>query len=628
VNFCFSKKYRQYQFLMFQFLIEDLLDERSMKDAALERAAQITPLITSITIGPNSSYRSFTSDEEEVSENPSENSPIKIENPRRSITIKTSRITSSDLKAMQLKLYQESEDRKMREKVRKQMEDRIVKERDHYKQIQQKLEAMKLDAEEKHREKIQDLEKNIATALKLEEQEEMKYQNHRAELTKNARKVIEQQEKDLRDNLKRIEDKLNKLESTFNQLAQACNQENLPVIDLYRKHFDALKEVKNANKSSLDGLKSACIKAEELCHGLVIANAEFEENAKAQIAKKEAEAQKAAVEAENAARQIAQTHKQTAPEAVPVAPRTTSETGRRYSELMQILNEKQNATRRLTETRELEGIRFALKLAVNTPINHLNEQNRSTLVEGFQKLQSLLSGVPITTTKGVVKITDHPEASDWTKLRIAEKLIDVSDKKPDTIFYIAAVTVALWQEFPDFGLLFLAQLFKECPFLVPYKPGQLQGQSDVDFLKSWGYRVTEQAEKYEHYQSRTSNFATLIAAIWITFSRRGVQAPHPFGIDNGWKYMVNIISSQPDPMYLHFIDKVLEVAGSTMHMTFGRQFVKVVMIVRDVYLPSVERNVDASMKGAFDRLRDITIAKFFRESQFPTPKKKLNANFW
>jgi nucleoporin GLE1 len=265
---------------------------------------------------------------------------------------------------------------------------------------------------------------------------------------------------------------------------------------------------------------------------------------------------------------------------------------------------------------------------VNAPINHLNEQNRSTLIEGFQKLQTLLSGQRITTTKGAVSITDHPEASDWTKLRIAEKLIDVSDKKPDTIFYIAAVTVALWQQFPEFGQMFLAQLFKECPFLVPFKPGQLPGQSDVDFLKSWGYRVTEQAEKYEHYQSRTSNFATLISAIWITFSRRDVQTPHPFNIDSGWRYLVNILSSQPDPMYLHFIDKILEVAGSTMHMTYGRQFVKMVMIVRDFYLPSVQNNVDESMKGAFDRLKDITIAKFFKDSRFPQPKKKLNANFW
>lgn len=622
---------------IFSFQIFLPLDINQRERSALERAAQITPLIKSITLGPNSSYRCSNEDdftEPELLPNLSVSSENRVGKPQihQTMKINTSPITCSDLKSMQLKLYQESEERQMRQKVRQQMEERKEKEQEHFRKVQRKLESMQLEAEKKHKEKMEELQKNIETALKLEEQEEQIYQNHRSELTKNARKVIEQQEKDLRENLKRHEDEFNKLESTFKQIASACNQDNSHAIELHKKHFDALKEAKNVSRSSLDGLKSVCIKAAELCHSLVKANKEFEDNVKAARAQKEAEDQKAAAEAEKAALQIAQIapqHPRSEVIAEVVAvPRTSSETGRRYSELMQFLIEKQNATRQLTETRELEGLRFALKLAVNAPINHLNEQNKTTLIEGLQKLQNLLSGQRITTTKGAVSITDHPEASDWTKLRIAEKLIDVSDKKPDTIFYIAAITVALWQQFPDFGQMFLAQLFKECPFLVPYKPGQITGQSDFDFLRSWGYRVTEQAEKYEHYQSRTSNFTTLVAAIWVTFSRRGVQAPHPFGIDNGWKYLVNILGSQPDPMYLHFIDKVLEIAGSTMHMTYGGQFVKLVIMVRDAYLPSVERNVDESMKGAFDRLKDITIAKFFRDSRFLQPKKKLNANFW
>lgn len=600
-----------------------------MKEAALERAAQITPLVKSITLGPNSSFRLGHLEEKSPVNLSEKSSTPNSEKPTKSINVKTSPITLSDLKAMQLKLYQESEDRKAREKVRKQMEERIEIEQIHYQNVQLKLEKRRLEAEKKHLEKVEQLEKNIAAALKIDEQEEIKYQNHRLELTKNARKVIEQQEKDLRDNLKRYEDKFNKFESTFNQIAQSSNQENLEIVDLYKKHFESLKELKNSSRSSLDGFKSVCSKAEDLCHGLVKANREFDEIMKAQQAQKAADEQKAAAEVKRAQQilQAAPPQQEVVQQTV-AAPRSASENERRYNELMGFLNVKQNATKRLTEARELEGLRFALKLAVNEPINHLNEQNRTTLIEGFQKLHSLLSGQRITTTKGVVSVGDHEEASDWTKLRIAEKLINVKDKKPGTIFLIAAVTVALWQQFSDFGQMFLALLFKECPFLLPHKPRQMPGQSDVDFLKSWGYRMTDQVEKYEHYQSRTSNFATLISAIWITCSRRESQAPHPCGIDNGWKYLVNILSSQPDPMYLHLIDKVLEIAGSTLHVSYGRQFVKVIMIVRDIYLPSVERNVDEKMKGAFDRLRDITIANFFRESRFPQPKNKLSANFW
>lgn len=164
--------------------------------------------------------------------------------------------------------------------------------------------------------------------------------------------------------------------------------------------------------------------------------------------------------------------------------------------------------------------------------------------------------------------------------------------------------------------------------MVPYKPGQLHGQSDNEFLQSWGYRkVDDRPEQYSIYQSRTSKFAGLMAAIWITTSRRGEQAPHPFGIDNGWKYLVNTLNSPADPTQLHIIDKILEISGATMHLTYGKQFAKLMMVLRDQFLPSL-RAVDEGMQAAYDRLRQITIARFFQENCFQPPKGKLNHGFW
>lgn len=167
---------------------------------------------------------------------------------------------------------------------------------------------------------------------------------------------------------------------------------------------------------------------------------------------------------------------------------------------------------------------------------------------------------------------------------------------------------------------------------MPYKPPIVNGESERDFLVSWGYRVdsTDRPEAYTNYQSRTSKFAALLGAIWITNSRRDEQSPHPFGIDNGWKYLVNVFNSptNSDPMYLHILDKLLEVAGSTLHLTYGRQFTKLMLVLRDQYLPSIESRVDESMRGAFDRFRNVTIAKFFSENRFAQPKGKLTANFW
>lgn len=48
---------------------------------------------------------------------------------------------------------------------------------------------------------------------------------------------------------------------------------------------------------------------------------------------------------------------------------------------------------------------------------------------------------------------------------------------------IASVLVALWQKFSDVGKLFLAHLYKECPYLVPYFIPQFEGQSSEEYYR-------------------------------------------------------------------------------------------------------------------------------------------------
>ena len=48
-------------------------------------------------------------------------------------------------------------------------------------------------------------------------------------------------------------------------------------------------------------------------------------------------------------------------------------------------------------------------------------------------------------------------------------------------FPIAAVILSLWQQFTDFGQLFLARIYLECPYLVPYFIPQMNGQTEQDY---------------------------------------------------------------------------------------------------------------------------------------------------
>lgn len=55
--------------------------------------------------------------------------------------------------------------------------------------------------------------------------------------------------------------------------------------------------------------------------------------------------------------------------------------------------------------------------------------------------------------------------------------------KPEAAFAIAAVIVALWVEFPDFGRLLLAHFHQKCPYLVPAFMPQVEGQTDEDYFR-------------------------------------------------------------------------------------------------------------------------------------------------
>lgn len=181
--------------------------------------------------------------------------------------------------------------------------------------------------------------------------------------------------------------------------------------------------------------------------------------------------------------------------------------------------------------------------------------------------------------------------------------------------------------------MFQAKLYKECPFLLPYVPPKFPGQTDTQFLASWGYRRVgdsdENSEDYKLYEQRTSKYAALLASIWISAPKRDEQSPHPCSVESAWKYLSDVLNSRPDTMYLHLLDKVLETAGSTMHRTYGNHFVKLLLVLQNVYLPAVQSQAESEdkMKAIFNRLQ-AGLAEFFKRKRFDEPKGMLAGNYW
>lgn len=322
--------------------------------------------------------------------------------------------------------------------MRKKLEEKRVEEIENYKRIQKNLEIMKLDAERKHKLKMEALENQIRSELEAEKQNELRYQQQRKELAANTRKIQEEKERKFKEQIITWENSFVRQEALFMKILQSCNPEMSSIVDSYDKQFQEIKNFKDSHKGSLDGIKNVCIRLDALCQTLQKEIIEFEHMLKIRIAQQEAEkeiereSQRIALENQKheivVPKQIQLVQPQITPDQFEQVPQLfqaslNAEQARQFNEYTQLLAVKKAQTKRLDETPELQQIRFALKVAINNSINLLNEKNKTTLLEGFQKLHNLLSGQRISTAKGNVCISDHIEALDWCKLRIAEKLI-------------------------------------------------------------------------------------------------------------------------------------------------------------------------------------------------------------
>ena len=120
----------------------------------------------------------------------------------------------------------------------------------------------------------------------------------------------------------------------------------------------------------------------------------------------------------------------------------------------------------------------------------------------------------------------------------------VISSQTQAAYAISAVLVALWQKYPELGQLFLAHLYKECPYLVPIFLPQREGQSDQEYYGSLGCRFDESGtrEELSVYLKRITGFVRLYSAILVTQSRRGETTPHPQSLKEGWNFLTSFLN--------------------------------------------------------------------------------------
>ncbi|XP_046621898.1 mRNA export factor Gle1 isoform X1 [Neodiprion virginianus] len=298
-----------------------------------------------------------------------------------------------------------------------------------------------------------------------------------------------------------------------------------------------------------------------------------------------------------------------------------------YLDSQQLLENHKIMCSPLTQSESTKKFRFECQKAINIPVNAISGVSREHLMDKYEKLHNLLGGKPPTNAN------QHPQGIQFCKHTLAKKFVNQGEalvsSKPEMAFSIAAVIVALWNDYPDFGELLLAYFYKTCPYLVPIFLPQQQGQSNEDYYKSLGYKYSEDGtvERQDKFLKRMSGLMRLYAALTVTRQRKLVTSSHPHGLQNAWRWLAAILNIEPRPdICATLILDMLEVTGHALWKTYPKQFPKLLALLITQYYPRMH-SIGGTAGGPLARLEQF-LKNSLTKGSIPPPDGQLPQNFW
>ncbi|XP_022116551.1 mRNA export factor Gle1 [Pieris rapae] len=302
-----------------------------------------------------------------------------------------------------------------------------------------------------------------------------------------------------------------------------------------------------------------------------------------------------------------------------------------YLELQNYLTEYEAKYKQLLEDSSLKKFKFDCQKAVNTPINALSSVSGTHMRNTLEKLAKLLRGDKVEISDSYISASLHPQGLYYCNALLAKKIVRQGEllvsSKPEAAFPLAALAVALWVEFPEFGRLLEAYFHRQCPYLVPMFLPQKQGQTDREFYLSRGYIYNDDniVEKQDKFLKRMSGIFRLRCAIWIAKTPSFISASNPHSLRYGWKWLASFINLKPEPdICATLLHDFFNVCGAEFYKYYGKQFTKIIKIVSTEYL-AILQNIDEG--GPKTRL-EVFLQTVLQSGTIPPPSGLLPSNLW
>ncbi|KFO82440.1 Nucleoporin GLE1, partial [Cuculus canorus] len=286
------------------------------------------------------------------------------------------------------------------------------------------------------------------------------------------------------------------------------------------------------------------------------------------------------------------------------------------------------------DNKEVKRIKTDLQKAATIPVSQISTRAGSQLREIFDKINNLLSGKPVQTGGRTVSVTQHPQGLDFVYYKLAEKFVNQGEEEVtshrDAAFTIAVVASGIWELHPRVGDLFLAHLHKKCPYAVPFYPALKKGTSMEEYQRMLGYQVTDsKVEQQDRFLKRMSGFIRLYAALMqVRWPYGNKQGAHPHGLNYGWRWLAQMLNMEPlADVTATVLYDFLEVCGNALMKQYQDQFWKLMLFIREQYIPRIEEITSSDQMGSFMRLKQF-VEECLQLKDMPLPKGALQSSFW
>ncbi|CAG2110535.1 unnamed protein product [Medioppia subpectinata] len=286
-----------------------------------------------------------------------------------------------------------------------------------------------------------------------------------------------------------------------------------------------------------------------------------------------------------------------------------------YLNLQKFSNDFENSFQSFVSETKFKQKRNDLQLFVKTTINTISCESVEHIRDKLNRLTQLLSEKNVEYGAKQMKCCANDGSLNFCISLTSKMFVSVCTKQKDIALTMAPIVVLLWQRFPTFGKIFMAQMHDKCPYLVPYYPKrdtEDNADNESKYMIACGYTIAKDGtlEPEDAFLNRMRAMIKLYSAV----IQSNVDDNHPHGLMFAWIWIARTLNLKPRPaITAAVLDSFLGICSHKLYRYYGKQFVKIIDFISNDYMKRIENVTTKETKRQSLVKLEMTVADMKRK---------------